>query len=118
MTRSEAEEMFLAVIMTGESAVIEMTQKECQVFRVLIGRCMQEMERKNRALWLRARDFGVEYKEPYAIVRKLDANRYKMWKLDPKTGNMVPFVRAVEEEVLTKIDNAGKGVSDVTAEGT
>lgn len=92
MTRSEAEELFISVVMSGESAAIELTLPETQVFRVLVGRCLKEMEKKNRTLWLKARDFGVEWKEPYAIIKKLDANRYKLFKVE-ENGKMTPFVK-------------------------
>lgn len=82
MTRIEAEEAFISAIMSGSTCVIEMTQKECQVFRVLIGRCIKEMESKNRPLWLKAREFGVEYKEPYAVIRKIGVDRLRVYKLE------------------------------------
>lgn len=101
MTRSEAEEIFISVVMSGESAAIEMNLNETQVFRVLVGRTLKEMEKKNRTLWLKARDFGIEYREPHAIVKKLDTNRYKMFKLCD--GKLTPFVKAEPEEATTNI---------------
>jgi hypothetical protein len=97
MTRGEAEEIFISVVMSGESAAIELTLPETQVFRVLIGRCLKEMEKKNRTLWLKARDYGVEYKEPYALIRKLDNARYKLFKVGDK-GELTPFVKAGSPE--------------------
>lgn len=105
MVKSEAEEIFISVVMTGEAAAVEMTLPECQVFRVLVGRSLKEMQSKNRPLWLKAREFCIEYKEPYAIIKKLDANRFKMFKIED--GNkLVPFIKVEMNESMSKIDNA------------
>jgi hypothetical protein len=112
MTRSEAEEIFIGAIMSEETVAIEISQNECQVFRVLVGRALKEMEHKNRALWLRARDYGVEYKAPYAIIRKLDPQRYKLFTVS-STGEVTPLVRPlVEEGEVTNFGIAGKEESD------
>ena len=102
MTRSEAEEIFISIVMGDKTAVVQMTLKEAQVFRVLVGRTLKEMEKKNRTLWLKARDFGIEYVEPYAIVRKLDANRYKMFSVC-ENGELVPFIKAGDAEAPANI---------------
>jgi hypothetical protein len=114
MTRSEAEEIFIAVVMSGESCAIEMTLKETQVFRVLVGRTLQEMEKKNRTLWLKARDFGIEYREPYAVVRKLENDRYKMFKL--KDGKLSPFEKLNEGQSMQKNVITEEGESDEKAD--
>jgi hypothetical protein len=104
MTRSEAEEIFVAAIMSGEDRLaIELKLTECQVFRVLVGRTLKEMEKKNRTLWLKARDYGIEYKEPYMYIMKLDANRFKMQKVG-KDGKMTPYTPPNAE--VSKNDNA------------
>ena len=83
MTRVEAEELLITAIMSGKDKVaIKMSLAECQVFRVLIGRALKEMEQKNRSLWLRVREYGIEYRDPYCIIRKRDDNRYPMFAMD------------------------------------
>jgi hypothetical protein len=106
MTRTEAEEIYISAILSGESVVVEMSLTDTQVFRVLAGRCMKEMERKNRNLWLKAREYGIEYKEPYMIIKKLDANRYKMYKVNAD-GDLVPFVKAVNEGESSIVETSG-----------
>jgi Cu2+-containing amine oxidase len=106
MTKGEAEEIFISAIMSGENVVVEMTLSECQVFRVLIGRSIKEMQSKNRNMWLKAREFGIEYVAPYAVIRKLDVNRYKMFKMED--GKMVPFTKTEINESMTKIVLAEK----------
>jgi len=70
MTKAEAEDIFFRAIAAGETILVEMTPAEVKVFRVLIGRMMGQMETKNRPLWQKAREFGIEYKEPYAVIKK------------------------------------------------
>jgi hypothetical protein len=111
MTRSEAEEIYIGTVMSGESAAVEMTLPETQVFRVLIGRCMKDMERRNRSLWLKAREFGIEYKKPYCIIKKLDANRYKIYSIGAD-GVLTPKVRI--EEAMSNFDN-GEGNEAATS---
>lgn len=103
MTRSEAEEIFIGTVMSGESAAVEMSLPECQVFRVLVGRTIKEMESKNRTLWLKARDFGIEYKAPFCIIKKLDTNRYKIYTINAD-NTLTPKINVKEAE--SKIDLA------------
>jgi len=84
------------------------------VFRVLVGRTLQEMEKKNRTLWLKARDFGIEYREPYAVVRKLETDRYKMFKL--KDGKLSPFEKLNEGQSMQKNVITEEGESDEKAD--
>lgn len=84
MTRTEAEEIFISVIMNGETALIEMTMQEVNIFRVLIGRVMKDMEKKNMALWLKAKEFGIEYHEPFCVIKRKDPNKYKIYKMTDK----------------------------------
>jgi hypothetical protein len=107
MTRGEAEEIFVSVVASGENAAIEMTQLETQVFRVLVGRAIKEMEKKNRSLWLRARDYGIEYRAPYAIIRKHDNNKYKIFRI-AEDGTLTPFNKLQTDEATAKITIADK----------
>lgn len=109
MIRSEAEEIFIAAIMSGEDVVaIELTIPETKVFRVLIGRTLKEMEKKNRNLWLKARDYGIEYKTNeasaaggFALIKKLNSARFKMFKV-AESGGMTPLNTVDKGEVTTK----------------
>lgn len=104
MTRAEAEEIFLAVVTAEDTVAVEMSPEECNVFRVMIGRVLKEMNVKNKGLWLRAREYGIEYIHPYAVVRKRDSNRFKMFRM--VDGKMVPFVVTADNESMSKIDDA------------
>lgn len=105
MTRSEAEELFVAAVLSGATVAVEMTLKEAQVFRVLVGRTLKEMEAKNRALWLRARDYGIEYKEPHAVIRKFGGNRFRMFKVE-ENGTLTDLIPLEEEVVVSKKEEA------------
>lgn len=110
MIRSEAEELFIAAILSGEDlTAVEMSLQETQVFRVLIGRTLKEMEKKNKNLWLKARDYGIEYKASessvsggYALIKKLDSNRFKLFKVAP-SGEMTPL-NLVDKGAVTTSD--------------
>jgi len=92
MTKAEAEEIIIAVVLSGEDVIaIPLTSVETQVFRVLVGRSLKEMEVKNHTLWLKAREYGIEYKEPYAIIKKQNMHRFKLFKVGP-IGELVPLV--------------------------
>lgn len=93
MTRVEAEEIFITVVLSDESAAVEISATEVQVFRVLIGRILKEMERKNKSLWLKAREYGIEYHAPMAIIKKKNEDRYKLFKID-KNGVLSDFVQS------------------------
>jgi hypothetical protein len=100
LTRAEAEEMFLTAVLSGDTCAVEMSAKEVQVFRVLIGRAIGEMMAKNHKLWLKAKDYGIEYREPYAVIRKLNASRFKVFKLE-EDGKLTPIVKETEDEIST-----------------
>ena len=108
MTRNEAEEAFISAIISGSTCVVEMSLKECQVFRVLVGRCIKEMEAKNRPLWLKAREFGIEYKEPYAVIKRIGTDRMKIYKVDAK-GNLTNLH---DEESTNEAENRGSNGED------
>lgn len=100
MTKSEAEELFIQIAMSGEDEVdIKMSLRETNIFRILIGRSVKEMEKKNRSLWLKAKEYAIQYVEPYAVVKKIDRNKYKMFAV--KDGTRVPFSNQdeIKEEV-------------------
>jgi hypothetical protein len=96
MTKSEAEDIFFRAIAADESILVEMTPSEVKVFRVLIGRMMGQMETKNRPLWQKAREFGIEYKQPYAIIKKTVAQRPMFRVVD---GEIVEITTDKEEEI-------------------
>lgn len=92
MTKAEAEEIYIAAIMSGENVIaVKMTEREVKLFRALTGRIQKEMENKNRPLYLQSREYGIEYADPYAIIRKRDADRYEMFAVT-KEG-FSPLVR-------------------------
>jgi hypothetical protein len=110
MTRGEVEEIFVSVVLSGESAAVKMTAGETNVFRVIVGRVLKEMEKKNRPLWLKARDYGIERKGDYTIIKKLDIDRYPIYRFG-EDGKLYPFVAGAEEE-MSKIDSTEKGEDD------
>lgn len=98
MNKQEAEEIFIAAVMSGEEKIaVELTLPETQIFRVLVGRTLKEMERKNHSLYIKAREYAIEYKNGSAIIRKHDADRYKMFTI-AKDGTKIPFNKASKEE--------------------
>ena len=101
MTRSEAEELFISVVLSEDSAVVKITLQETQVFRVLVGRILKEMERKNKAMWLKAREFGIEYHEPYAVIKRKADDRYKLFKLNDD-GSITDFNQSMSKNDITE----------------
>lgn len=96
MTKVEAEEIFLSAVMSGETAVVvKMSETEVKTFRVLAGRMLKEMQNKNRMLWLKAREWGIEWKEPYAVLRRRTESRYPMYKLD---GEELVEIKKIESQ--------------------
>lgn len=89
MTRAEAEGIFLSTVLSGEDTAVELDYKETSVLRVLVGRLLKDMEKSNKKLWLTAREYGIEYRPPYAVIRKFEQNRYKMFRLG-KDGVVTP----------------------------
>jgi hypothetical protein len=102
MTRSEAEEIFITAVKGGKSTAVEMTANETQVFRVLVGRVIKEMEKKNRSLWYKAREFGVEWRKPFCVIRKLNSDRYKMWTIEDD-GTLTSIVKEGIEEKQNEV---------------
>ena len=105
MTRSEAEEIFISAVMKDQIVAVEMTAQECQVFRVLVGRAIKEMEKANRPLWLKARDYGIEYnaEQHLTLIKKQNANRFKMYTVD-NNGIMTPITKVSEKEETSNFD--------------
>jgi hypothetical protein len=105
MTKIEAEEIFISVVLSGKTTLVELTDPEIAVFRVLIGRTLKDMEKRNRKLWLQARQFGIEKQGKFCVVRKIEADRYKMYQLDD-AGNLMKVIRddAPMPEAMSKID--------------
>jgi hypothetical protein len=110
MTRADIEEIFIAAIMQKKDCLlIEMTLEEAKVMRVLIGRITKEMERKNRAMWMAAREYGVEYTKPFAVLRRANQNRYKVMVMEAD-GTMTPFATdAYKGGVTSEDDRTGTG---------
>lgn len=100
MTRAEAEEVFLTAVLSGDTCAVEMSAKEVQVFRVLIGRAIGEMQVKNHKLWLKAKNYGIEYTEPYAVIRKLKADRFKVFKVEAD-GKLSEIIKEADDEIST-----------------
>lgn len=84
MTRSEAEEIFISVILKNENSAVEMDAKDAAVFRLFVGKMLKEMESKNRSLWLKAREFEVAYVAPYVMIKKRDGSKYKILRIEEK----------------------------------
>jgi len=77
MTREEAEEIFIPIVLSDDGGVAKMTAQEFQAFSVFVGEILEDMEKDNKELWLRARNYALEYNEPYAIIKNMDMSRYK-----------------------------------------
>jgi hypothetical protein len=84
MTRSEAEEIFISILLKDEPSAVEMTAKDAQLFRIFIGKMIKEMEMRNRGLWLKAREFNVTYEEPFMMMRKRKGSKYTILKIEEK----------------------------------
>jgi hypothetical protein len=114
MIKVEAEEIFVAAVMSDSTTLVALTLPETQVFRVLVGRIMKEMEVKNKSLWSKARGFGVEYKDGFCIIKKIDSAKYKMFRLNDK-GELVEFDRSLVFGAEPKIDVAEEEVVNETS---
>ena len=77
MTREEAEEIFIPIVLSDDGGVAKMTAQEFQAFSVFVGDILKNMEKDNKELWLRARNYALDYNEPYAIISNRDKSRYK-----------------------------------------
>ena len=104
MTKAEAEDIFFRAVAAGETILVEMTPAEVKVFRVLIGRMMGQMETKNRSLWQKAREFGIEYREPYAIIKKAVTKRPMFQMIN---GEIVEITDKEEDENDTSVQESG-----------
>lgn len=91
MTKSEVEELYIRSISSGEEIIaIKMTINESHVFRVLIGRIVKEMEKRNPTLYYMSKGYGIEYKEGYLLIRKHEPGRFQLNKIGPG-GEVIPF---------------------------
>ena len=77
MTREEAEEIFIPIVLSDDGGVAKMTAQEFPAFRVFVGEILKDMEKENKELWLCARNYALDYNEPYAIIKNRDMSRYK-----------------------------------------
>ena len=77
MTREEAEEIFIPIVLSDDGGVAKMTAQEFQAFSVFVDEILKDMEKDNKELWLRARNYVLDYNEPYAIISNRDKSRYK-----------------------------------------
>ena len=77
MTREEAEEIFIPIVLSDDGGVAKMTAQEFQTFSVFVDEILKDMEKENNALWLRAQNYALDYNESYAIIKNRDMSRYK-----------------------------------------
>jgi len=77
MTREEAEEIFIPVVLSDDGGVAKMTAQEFQAFSNFVGEILKDMEKDNKELWLRAQNYALDYNESYAIIKNMDMSRYK-----------------------------------------
>ncbi len=77
MTREEAEEIFIPVVLSDDGGVAKMTAQEFQAFSDFVGEMLKDMEKDNEELWRSAKNYALEYNEPYAIIKNMDMSRYK-----------------------------------------
>jgi len=77
MTREEAEEIFIPIVLSDDGGVAKMTAQEFQAFSVFVGEILKDMEKDNKELWLRAKKYALDYNESYAIIKNMDMSRYK-----------------------------------------
>jgi len=77
MTREEAEEIFIPVVLSDDGGVAKMTAQEFQAFSDFVGEILKDMEKDNKELWLRAQNYALDYNESYAIIKNMDMSRYK-----------------------------------------
>lgn len=82
MTREEAEEIFIPIVLSDDTEVAKMTAQEFQAFSVFVGEILKDMEKKNHELWLRARNYALDYNEPYATIKNRDMSRYKLFVIN------------------------------------
>ena len=77
MTREEAEEIFIPIVLSDDGGVAKMTAQEFQAFSVFVDEILKDMEKNNKELWLRAKKYALDYNEAYAIIKNMDMSRYK-----------------------------------------
>ncbi|OQC14417.1 MAG: hypothetical protein BWX72_01378 [Firmicutes bacterium ADurb.Bin080] len=70
MTREEAEDIFMQIVLSDETGIVEMTADEFQAFSVFVEEILKDMEKQNQELWSRARNYALKYREPYASIIK------------------------------------------------
>jgi hypothetical protein len=104
MTKGEAEELLLKAVMSDRDVIMfRMKKDEASVFRVLAGRIIKEMESKNRALWMKARVYGIEWREPYAVVRRTNSTQYEMFTLGSH-GEVTSFELTPSDSAMSIFD--------------
>ncbi len=77
MTREEAEEIFIPIVLSDDGGVAKMTAQEFQAFSIFVDEILKDMEKENKEMWLRAKNYVLDYNESYAIIKNLDMSRYK-----------------------------------------
>ena len=70
MTREEAEDIFMQIVLSDETGLVEMTADEFQAFSVFVEEILKDMEKQNQELLSRARNYALQYREPYASINK------------------------------------------------
>jgi hypothetical protein len=91
MNKAEVEELYIGAITSGETAIfIKMLPNEANVFRVLVGRVLKEMEKANKALYTIACDFTLVYKEPYLVISRREEGKFQLNKVG-KGGELIPL---------------------------
>ena len=96
MTREEAEDIFMQIVLSDETGMVEMTADEFQAFSVFVEEILKDMEKQNQELLSRARNYVLKYREPYATIRNMDISRYK------------PLFMINEEGEIVEIDKESK----------
>lgn len=89
MTREEADELFMKIVLSDETGVVvEMTADEFQAFSVFVEEILKDMEKQNQELLSRARNYALQYREPYAMIKNMDIiNRKPLFMI--KDGEIV-----------------------------
>ncbi len=77
MTREEAEDIFMQIVLSDETGIVKMTAQEFQAFSIFVDEILKDMEKDNKELWLRAKNYVLDYNEAYAIIKNRDMSRYK-----------------------------------------
>ncbi len=70
MTREEAEDIFMQIVLSDETGIVEMTADEFQAFSVFVEEILKDMQKQNQELLSRARNYVLKYREPYASINK------------------------------------------------